>query len=63
MMSASMPAADVLDDPCQLRFWQQSGSSSSLQLSCNSIEKTAARYRSDLAGVIDLSSIPMIPIV
>jgi hypothetical protein len=41
-----------------------SGSSlSSLQLSCNSIEKTAARYRSDLAGVIDLSSIPMILIV
>jgi hypothetical protein len=61
MMSASMPAADVLDDCCQFCFWRQNGSSS-LQLSCNSIEKTAARYRG-FAGVIDLSWIPMLPIV
>jgi hypothetical protein len=62
MMSASMPAADVLDDRCQFCFRRQNGSSP-LQLSCNSIEKTAARYREGFAGVIDLSSIPMIPIV
>jgi hypothetical protein len=49
MMSASMPAADVLDDRCQFCFWRQNGASS-LQLSCNSIEKTAARYREGFRG-------------
>jgi len=49
MMSASMPATDVLDDRCQFCFWWQNGSSS-LQLICNSIEKTAARYREGFRG-------------